>query len=278
VLPDKNGSDAYAEVALKEMKACKHIFDKWSDRLDEFPRTNDVQAIHDVVTYLQQKASDASQAARSVVKSHQKFSSLMAKNLAKAADSGNGLIQYDPRISNAANEIKSRSAEVGQCVRVLQEGLVRLADEIDRVRTKRKKRSFWSKLFGWITKVLKAFTTAITAASGIFGFIHPAGWAGAGILTALNSIVSSASVATGSVSHVSMKSEGQLVEMLKFFRYTIPTEITKAEKLLINVSAGQEALQVQVDVQMRQMRIDEDDAILASRHWEARSQRLMNLR
>ncbi|KAI0916834.1 hypothetical protein AcW2_007121 [Taiwanofungus camphoratus] len=261
----------HAEHAFIEMLAVKEVFSNWVDQLDKLPPRPEISATRDAAERIQQAACSALDAAREIVKCHQEFCVLMAMALGRATADPSGSMRPDRAIIAKGDEICTRSEGLCSHARIIQEGLSALGREIEKLRDSRRKQGFWSKLKEWLVKIFGIVAHLISGVTSLLGIAHPAAIAGSAIFSALSD-----------VAYIFMNkanaSEAELDKIVSFIRETIPQQMEKAQQHLSNVEMRQAALQLQVELVTRNLRISREDAYTAWREWQRMSEHLGNMR
>ena len=129
--------------------------------------------MHDSIKRLLNESLKALEAAKKMLDGHCRYSRALCKALGKSSSTGR--FQITREMETQAETIQQNARTYGDTVALIKDLLQGLTDQIGRAQRQAQKKSWWQKLLGWVTGLIKVLATIFMAGLAVLAVRQVAG-------------------------------------------------------------------------------------------------------
>ncbi|KIP11882.1 hypothetical protein PHLGIDRAFT_418251 [Phlebiopsis gigantea 11061_1 CR5-6] len=269
---DMDGRRALA-LAVAQMQECKAVFTSWRRAMDEslsHDRSELEREVCSCIVELEENSTATLGESKSIIEAHRSLGVLMSRRFSNTNSSI--ILQPSTEIISLIEEIQRRSETVNDCANAMKAKLCDLVSMLETGEPRRRKKTFFQSLFGWVKKVLFVVSAVLGALAAACKFVYPA----AVPALELSSMLSGATATFASACEAgSATSSEQLLAML---RETIPAQADQVAQRLSDFQYCNLLLQREMEMQKGVVyRLDRQEAEHARLRWEIHNIAMENL-
>ncbi|TDL25817.1 hypothetical protein BD410DRAFT_608882 [Rickenella mellea] len=273
------------QTAIKEMMACKDIFDGWGEQLDRRmsgQMDSTEQEIRTAISTLRDDADASLRACYDIVESQRTLCRIMNRRLQRAVEHDSGILQASPEIETLSRSISLHSSNISEHVQRMVERLQGLADFIENLKptVTVEKKTIWQRICGWLREAFNAVAAIFVSAANIcFGISGTSAFTAGGLLAIGSAISAKMTAICEKFSRGNINENQKFDEILHFLKTTIPSEANMARNHLVSFQAQQRLVRVELMMKSgRRVQLRGESARRAQDDWDVQEGRLQLVR